>query len=252
MTIAGNDSDAPMNTNTNPSTVETDTRAGYDQWASCYDADGNPLVALEEPHVDLLLGDVRGLSVLDVGCGTGRHAIRLAGAGAIVHALDFSDGMLHQARQKMGAAGISFRVHDLADPLPFPSGTFGRVVCGLVVDHIANLDGLFGEMLRVCQPSGCVVVSVMHPAMMLRGVQARFHDPKSGQEVRPASHAHLLSDYVLAAARAGCVLDHLSEHCVTEELAGRRERARKYLGWPMLFIMRLLPKDRADVDLRTR
>lgn len=249
-TIAGHDSNAPMNSNANPSAVAMDTRAGYDQWASCYDTDGNPLVALERPHVDLLLGDVRGLSVLDVGCGTGRHAIRLAGAGAVVHALDFSDGMLQQARGRPGAVGISFQAHDLAEPLPFPSGTFDRVVCGLVVDHIANLDGLFGEMLRVCEPSGCVVVSVMHPAMMLRGVQARFRDPESGQEVRPASQAHQLSDYVLAAARAGCVLDHLSEHCVTEELAGRWERARKYFGWPMLFMMRLLPKDRANVDLR--
>jgi hypothetical protein len=84
-----------------------------------------------------------------------------------------------------------------------------------------------GEMLRVCRPSGCVVVSDMHPAMMLRGMQARFHDPTSGQEVRPASHAHQLSDYVMAATRAGCVFDHLSEQIVSEDLACRFERARR-------------------------
>ena len=231
--------------------METDTRAGYDQWASCYDTDGNPLVALEQSHVDLLLGDVRGLSVLDVGCGTGRHAIRLAGAGALSMRWISPTGCCsrrdrNRERPEFPSASTIWRT-----PLPFASGTFGRVVCGLVVDHIANLDGLFGEMLRVCQPSGCVVVSVMHPAMMLRGVQARFRDPESGQEVRPASQTHQLSDYVLAAARAGCVLDHLSEHCVTEELASRWERARKYLGWPMLFIMRLLPKARAEAVICT-
>jgi ubiquinone/menaquinone biosynthesis C-methylase UbiE len=218
------------------------TRTGYDRWASCYDTDGNPLIALEEPQVDRLLGQVKGLTVLDVGCGTGRHAIRLANAGATVHALDFSAGMMEQARKKPGAAGILFKVHDLAEPLPFPAGMFDRVICGLVVDHIANLAGLFGEMLRVCRPTGCVVVTVMHPAMMLRGVQARFHDPTSGQEVRPASQPHQLSDYVLAAARAGCVFDHLSEHRVDEALAHRMERARRYVNWPMLFVMRLLPK----------
>ena len=47
------------------------TREGYDRWAAIYDSDGNPLVALEEPWMDRLLGDVRGLAVLDVGCGTG-------------------------------------------------------------------------------------------------------------------------------------------------------------------------------------
>ena len=192
--------------------------------------------------MDRLLGEVKGLTVLDVGCGTGRHAIRLAAAGAIVHALDFSAGMLEKARKKPGAAGVRFQVHDLAEPLPFPAGTFDRVLCGLVVDHIADLAGLFGEMLRVCRPTGCVVVTVMHPALMLRGVQARFNDPESGQVIRPASQAHELSDYILAAARAGCVFDHLSEHRVDDALAQRLERARRYLNWPMLFVMRLLPK----------
>ncbi len=217
------------------------TQAGYDRWAACYDSDGNPLIALEEPQVDRLLGDVRGLAVLDVGCGTGRHAIRLANAGAKVHAVDFSEGMLEQARRKPGAESIQFSAHDLAKPLPFANAAFDRVLCGLVLDHIADLDGLFREMLRVCKPSGSVVVTVMHPAMMLRGVQARFRDPQTGQEIRPASQPNQLSDYIMAAARAGAAFDHLSEHAVDEALAQRLERAQKYLNWPMLFAMRLLP-----------
>ena len=64
-------------------------------------------------------------------------------------------------------------------------------MCGLVIDHIANLEGLFREMKRICKPDGFVLVSVMHPAMMLRGVQARVHgsgnrptDP-AGQRPQP-------------------------------------------------------------------
>src|SRR5213075_671083 len=60
------------------------TREGYDRWAEIYDGDGNPLIALEEPEVDQLLGDVAGLDLVDVGCGTGRHALRLAARGANV------------------------------------------------------------------------------------------------------------------------------------------------------------------------
>jgi malonyl-CoA O-methyltransferase len=225
----------------NSAPVVLPTSEGYDLWATSYDTDGNPIIALEEPWVDRLLGDVGGLSILDIGCGTGRHTVRLARAGAMVQALDFSAGMLEKARLKEGAEKVNFRVHDLAQPLPFGAGSFDRVVCGLVIDHIADLGGLFRDMARVCRPSGCVVVSVMHPAMMLRGVQARFRDPATGQEFRPASQPHQLSDYVLAAARAGCSFDHLSEHAVDEALANRVERARRYLGWPMLFLMRLLP-----------
>ena len=217
------------------------TRLGYDQWAAVYDSDENPLVALEGPWIDRLLGDVRGLTVLDLGCGTGRHALRLAAAGAVVHALDFSPAMLDRARQKAGAAPVTFQVHDLAAPLPFAAESFDRIVCGLVVDHIADLQNFFGEMRRVCRPAGCAVVSTVHPAMLLRGVQARFRDPATGREIRPASYPHQLTDYVLAAARAGFTFDHLSEHAVDEALANRLERARRYLGWPMLFLMRLVP-----------
>src|SRR3954462_5905199 len=105
-------------------------------------------------------------------------------------------------RSRGGALQIEFKVHDLAKPLPFEDARFDRVVCGLVVDHIADLNGLFREMHRICRPRGFAVVSVMHPAMMLRGVQARFHDPATGREVRPASVANQISDYVMAAARA--------------------------------------------------
>src|SRR6266850_6252865 len=93
------------------------TREGYDLWAAVYDTDGNPLIALEEPWVERLLGNVRGLSVLDVGCGTGRHAIRLAETGASIQAIDFSAAMLERARQKAGALPIVFQTHDLAQPL---------------------------------------------------------------------------------------------------------------------------------------
>jgi SAM-dependent methyltransferase len=217
------------------------TKDGYDLWAAIYDEDGNPLIAIEEPWMDRLLGDVRGLAVADIGCGTGRHAVRLASAGAVVHALDFSVAMLERARTKAQGLNITFRVHDLAEPLPFADESFDRVVCGLVIDHIADLVGLFREMHRVCRPAGFVVVSVMHPAMMLRGVQARFHDPASGREIRPASCPHQLSAYIMAAVRAGLILDHLSEHAVDEALANRLERAQRYLGWPLLFLMRLAP-----------
>jgi ubiquinone/menaquinone biosynthesis C-methylase UbiE len=216
------------------------TKDGYDLWATIYDEDGNPLIAIEEPLVDRLLGDVRGLAVADIGCGTGRHAVRLASAGASVHALDFSAAMLERARTKAQGLSITFRSHDMAEPLPFANESFDRVVCGLVIDHISDLVGLFREMRRICRPSGFVVISVMHPAMMLRGVQARFHDPVSGREIRPASCPHQLSDYVMAAVRAGFILDHLSEHAVDEALANRLERARRYLGWPLLFLMRLV------------
>jgi ubiquinone/menaquinone biosynthesis C-methylase UbiE len=220
-------------------TVVLPTRDGYDLWSEIYDADGNPLCLLEEPHVDRLLGDVRGLSILDVGCGTGRHAARLSTRGANVTGIDFSAGMLSKAREKSDA--VRFIEHDLTKPLPFDDCSFARVICCLVVDHIEDLPAFFADLGRVCRKDGFIVVSVMHPALLLKGVQARFHDAVSGQEVRPDSYAHQISNYVMAALAAGLQLVELSEHAVDESLVGLTPRAAKYVGWPMLLLMKLQP-----------
>jgi malonyl-CoA O-methyltransferase len=84
-----------------------------------YDHEANPLIALEEPVVREALGEVRGLAILDLGCGTGRHSLWLARAGAAVTAVDFSAGMLDEARGKPGAETVRFLAHDLHEPLPF-------------------------------------------------------------------------------------------------------------------------------------
>jgi SAM-dependent methyltransferase len=134
---------------------------------------------------------------------------------------------------------VEFVQHDIASPLPFADGAFDCVVCGLVLDHVRDLRGLFLEMGRV---SRRVVVSIMHPAMMLLGVQARFTDPASGIKTYPASVANSVSDYVMGALGAGLTIESMSEHACDEALAARVARAQRYVGWPMLLMMVLKPK----------
>jgi malonyl-CoA O-methyltransferase len=217
------------------------TREGYDRWAATYDTMGNWLLELEEPEVDRALGDVAGLDVLDVGAGTGRHAIRIAAAGARVTALDFSEEMLAKAREKPGADRVRWLVHDVARPLPFAPGSFDRVLSALVLEHIPidELASFFGDLGRVARPDGVIVVTAMHPAMFLKGVSANFRDERG--EVRPRSYVATLSDYVMGAIRAGLVIESLAEHSVEEGLAARNDRSRKWLGWPALFVMILRP-----------
>ncbi|MCC7293628.1 MAG: methyltransferase domain-containing protein [Phycisphaerales bacterium] len=221
-------------------------REGYDRWAEVYDDENNPLIALEERHLPAVLGELRGLTVIDLGCGTGRQSARLARAGASVTAVDFSEGMLARARGRADAAGIRFLLHDVHSPVPAPNGAFDRVVSCLVLEHVDPLLPFFAECRRLCRRGGSVVFSAMHPAMLLRGISARFTDPATGAEVRPRSLPHQLSDFVMAAMGAGLTLDHISEHAVDEELAQRCPRAVKYLGWPMLLLMRFTPAAAAN------
>jgi SAM-dependent methyltransferase len=212
---------------------------GYDRWASVYDHDLNPLPALEEPVFRAAVGDVGGLSAADLGCGTGRHAIWLAGRGAAVTAIDFSEGMLAVARAKPGAERVKFLTHDLNLSLPLLDSAFDLVVSGLVLEHLRDLDGFFREARRIIRPRGCAIVSAMHPAMFLRGSQARFTDPNSGEVIQPGSLPHQMGDFVMAAIAAGFRLDAVGEYAPDAEFAVRYPRAAKYVGWPMLVLLRL-------------
>ena len=214
-------------------------RAGYDGWASVYDHDANPLPALEEAFVREAVGDARGLDVLDLGCGTGRHTAWLAAGGARVTAVDFSEGMLAEARRKTEGTDVRFLVHDLHAPLPLASAAFDLVVSGLVLEHLRDLDGFFGEARRVLRAGGRAIVSAMHPAMFLRGSQARFTDPSSGAVVQPGSLDHSIGDFVMCAVRAGFVLEDIGEHAPDARFAVRYPRAEKYIGWPMLVVLRM-------------
>jgi ubiquinone/menaquinone biosynthesis C-methylase UbiE len=213
-------------------------RDAYDRWAAVYDHDGNPLIGLEEPVVREAVGAVRGLQVLDLGCGTGRHSLWMAAAGATVTGIDFSAGMLAEAQRKPGADAIRFVIHDLNLPLPL-SAEFDLVVSGLVLEHLWNLDGFFAEAHRVLKPHGRAVISAMHPAMFLRGAQARFTDPLSDELVQPGSLPHSIGAFVMAAVRSGFRLSAMEEVAPDAEFAAAYPRASRYVDWPMLVVLSL-------------
>jgi hypothetical protein len=75
--------------------------------------------------------------------------------------------------------------------------------------------------------------------MFLRGSQAAFTDPVSGEKVRPASYAHGIGELVTAAVRVGLAVEGLSEHAPDAAFAAAYPRAEKYVGWPMLLVMTL-------------
>lgn len=214
-------------------------KEGYDRWAGVYDTDGNALVALDDDVVPRLLGEIRGKDVLELACGTGRHTIRLAEAGARLTAVDFSRGMLEVAKKRLAGAHrtVTFGEADLRARLPFDDASFDLVVCCLAVEHVEDLGPVFREVRRVLRKGGAFVCSDMHPAMRLRGNYASFDD-HDGTDVRVEGYEHPIVTYVTAALGAGFRLDVLEEHKGSEALVAKTARAARYVGWPMLFAMR--------------
>jgi malonyl-CoA O-methyltransferase len=219
--------------------VRLSSRAGYDCWAEIYDAELNPLVVAEEPVVREWLADPAGLRVADVGCGTGRHAIWLADAGALVDAFESSTGMMAKAREKLSGSGVRFHEHTLPDQIPADDSSFDVALLALVADHLADLPAAFRELRRVLKPGGRLMFTVLHPAMNLLGLTARFVDPDSGAEVRVDAFEHTYADYVTAPLNAGLSIGRIVERSVDEALVRKAPRAEKYLGWPLLLAMAL-------------
>lgn len=109
---------------------------------------------------DILSGltrDREGLSVLDVGTGTGFLAFLLAEMGHHVVATDISAGMLSRARHKASNSElpVSFQEAD-AERTGFPDQSFDMVVSRHLIWNLPHPDVAFGEWARVTRPGGVV------------------------------------------------------------------------------------------------
>jgi len=215
------------------SAEELSARDGYAAWAACYEEDGNPLMALEGPAVTALFGPVSAKRALDLGCGTGRHTLALAQAGAHVTALDQSPEMMAVARRKLQGYPVEWVLHALPAPLPFPDEAFALVVAGLVVEHIADLPALLQETARVLRPGGRLVLSVLHPDRTAAGQRARFIDPHTGVRRPITTYHRSITDYQAAATEAGLTLASEQTLVGTAEVAAIMPRASRYVGLPL-------------------
>lgn len=108
--------------------------------------------------------DLRGKSVLDIGCGAGGIDLALVqdhGAG-FVTGLDVEDPVLSRARALVQAAGLTARiglVKAAPGPLPFPPGTFDVVFSKDSIVHIPDKQTLMAEVARVLKPGGWFLAS---------------------------------------------------------------------------------------------
>jgi ubiquinone/menaquinone biosynthesis C-methylase UbiE len=140
------------------------------------------------------LGDVRGLRVLDFGCGHGMAAVVLARRGAHVTAFDLSHGYLDEARRRAQANGVTIAcVHADGHRLPFADGSFERVWGNAILHHL-DLDVAGAELRRVLRPGGLAVFcEPWGENRLLRLARRRLAYPgkERTSDEQPLRNAHL-------------------------------------------------------------
>jgi ubiquinone/menaquinone biosynthesis C-methylase UbiE len=92
--------------------------------------------------------------VLDVGCGRGEFAERLAHAGVDVVAIDQSERMV----ELTSARGVEARLGDVRQ-LPFAGGEFDVAVANFMLYHVPDVHRALAELVRVLRPSGRLVAA---------------------------------------------------------------------------------------------
>lgn len=124
-----------------------------------------------------LLSLPRGARVLDMGCGTGRHAIGLAAAGLEVTGVDISAGMLDKARQKAEQAGVEVNWIQYDARKWQGSGEFDAVLglCEGAIGLLEHSDDpwerdviVLQNMAASLRPGGTMVITALNAGRPLR------------------------------------------------------------------------------------
>jgi SAM-dependent methyltransferase len=114
--------------------------------------------AIESTMVDLATESGRG-RVLDVACGTGKVAMRVAERGHVTIGAEASMEMIGVGRY-VHPESRALMVRSIAETLPFADGSFERVVCQGSLDHFGDPLAFMREAARVLAPEGRVVIAL--------------------------------------------------------------------------------------------
>jgi SAM-dependent methyltransferase len=109
-------------------------------------------------------------TLLDVACGTGRHAIEFAGLGYDVTGIDYSAELLERARENAAQAGVEIQFL-LQDMRTLDLGERFDVVTCLFdsIGYPLTDEGIVGALTRIhehLEPDGTLAVEFLHAPML--------------------------------------------------------------------------------------
>lgn len=88
-------------------------------------------------------------------------------------------------------------------------------MCALALVHVADVRRAISELARVVRPGGRIVITDVHPVLVMLGWQAQF--PTADGRGFMRLHQHLVSDYIGGALDAGLVVAAMEECALTAD-----------------------------------
>lgn len=151
-------------------------RQAYNRWSASYDQQpANTIMGMDQELFGRLTANISfaGKTVVDIGCGTGRHWKNIFEKHpAKLIGYDVSEGMLQQLQKKFPHAETyllqSGRLHGSADQ------SIDLIISTLTIAHIENLPEAFSEWNRVLKQGGDIIITDFHPGTLSKGGKRTF------------------------------------------------------------------------------
>jgi cytosine/adenosine deaminase-related metal-dependent hydrolase/ubiquinone/menaquinone biosynthesis C-methylase UbiE len=218
-------------------------RAEFALWSKVYDESPNPMLALEERFLSLLLPLVSGLDIVDIGCGTGRWLERFTANGSCkLTGIDSSPEMLDCARRKLGSTAKLFLGN--ATSLPIGEASADVLLASFVASYVGDLSRFAAEIRRAGRTGAQVYLSDLHPeTVALCKWKRAFHAGETRVELNTYSHS--LQQIIACFEHAGFKLRTLLEPAfgpAEQEIlrsAGKWEALKTAAGLPAIYILQL-------------
>ena len=193
---------------------------------------------IEIPELFELIGDVKDLTVLDLGCGAGGHDRKLAKMGAKrILGIDLSNNMINEAKKNNDSNIIEYRVMSMND-IDTLEEKYDLVVSSLAIHYIEDYDTLCKKVYNLLNDGGRFVFSMGHPmdnCVLLNGYSENYvvlNDKKYylisdyNNEGKRVSHWYVdgvetyyknVSHLINGLIDAGFILEHVTESYATED-----------------------------------
>jgi len=133
-----------------------------------------------DPAIFRLLGSVRGLSILDAGCGNGYLCRLLAKKGAKMVGVDLSKRFIEIAEQKEKEfpLGVKYYTGTLSNLLMFEDESFDVIVSNLALMDVHDIEKAIMELHRVLKKNSRLIFSIMHPCFSSPPVHGWVREPE--------------------------------------------------------------------------
>ncbi|GJM36457.1 MAG: hypothetical protein DHS20C18_54580 [Saprospiraceae bacterium] len=184
-------------------------KKAYNHWSDIYDTNDNKTRDLDRIATRQTLENYPFQTVIELGCGTGKNTEWFVEKAQSVIGLDFSEGMLAKAREKIKSNKVEFRQADLTKAWDIPGNSADLISCNLVLEHIGDLDFIFSQAYDKLKSGGKFFICELHPFKQYAGSKAKFETDEGVKELEV--YMHHVSEFTNGALNAGFQFEGLKE-----------------------------------------